>query len=63
MADSDSTTASTTAEGSPDSLMQLISTVSTDGITAVYMSGFVLTLAIWALGAKIGFVIKTIRKL
>ncbi len=44
-----------------DALLAIISTVNTDGIAAVYASGFILTLAIWAIGAKIGIVIQTIR--
>ena len=44
-----------------DSLITLISTVTTDGIAAVYASGFILTLAIWAIGAKIGIAIQAIR--
>lgn len=64
MADSDtSTSAGTTEAPADDALIKMISTVNTDGISAVYASGFVLTLACWALGAKIGIVISAIRKL
>lgn len=43
----------------PESLQLL----SVDQITQVYGAGFVLTLAAWALGAKIGIAISVIRKL
>lgn len=59
--------ATTTSDGNTatvtDAFMQMISTVNVEGISAVYASGFLLTLAIWALGAKIGAVIQVIRKL
>lgn len=63
MADSDTSTSATTETPSNDGLMQMISAVNPEGISAVYASGFVLTLACWALGAKIGIVISAIRKL
>lgn len=34
-----------------------------EGLTSVYGAGFVLTLACWAMGAKIGVAIQAIRKL
>lgn len=56
------TTATTGTTQTDDPLMQIISTVNAEGISAVYASGFVLTLAIWALGAKIGIAVQAIRK-
>ena len=52
-----------TSTSTTDAFMQVISTVNVEGISAVYASGFLLTLAIWALGAKIGVAIQVIRKL
>lgn len=43
----------------PESLQLL----TVDGLISVYGSGFALTVACWAMGAKIGIVIQTIRKL
>lgn len=62
METSPETTATTGTTQTDDPLMQVISTVNAEGISAVYASGFVLTLAVWALGAKIGVVIQAIRK-
>lgn len=67
MADETSQQQAATTDGNTatvtDAFMQVISTVNVEGISAVYASGFLLTLAIWALGAKIGAVIQVIRKL
>lgn len=46
-----------------DAFMQMISTVNVEGISAVYASGLLLTLAIYALGMKVGVAIQAIRKL
>lgn len=43
----------------PETLTQL----SIEGVTTVYVSGFLLTVAAWAIGMKIGVVISVIRKL
>lgn len=43
----------------PESLTQL----TVDGVISVYTTAFLLTVAAWALGMKIGIVISAIRKL
>lgn len=42
---------------------EVLQVLTVDQITEVYGAGFVLTLAAWVLGAKIGIVISAIRKL
>lgn len=56
------TTATTGTTQTDDPIIQVISTVNAEGISAVYASGFVLTLACWAIGAKIGIAVQAIRK-
>jgi hypothetical protein len=40
-----------------------LATLTVDGVIAVYTSGFMLTVAAWALGVKIGVALGVIRKL
>jgi len=42
---------------------EALQVMTTDQVIEVYTSGFLLTVAAWALGMKIGVVISAIRKL
>jgi hypothetical protein len=43
--------------------MEVVSTVTPEGIAAVYASGFLITLCLYALAAKIAIVLQVIRKI
>lgn len=42
---------------------ETLTTLTVDGLISVYTAGFMLTVAGWALGWKIGVVVGVIRKL